>query len=64
MKPIAVWPSDKPQKDENKIKKRLAKKCLGKEHYDLGWLDAVIKISAALGYTKPIFFEKKMKEKF
>jgi ssDNA-binding Zn-finger/Zn-ribbon topoisomerase 1 len=61
---IAVFPSDRPEKDEKKAHDKLKKYKWEKEHFDLSPTEAVLKIYRALNYREPIFYDKGIEREF
>ena len=61
---IAIFPSDRPKKDESKIHDKLIKFKLDKEHFDLSPVDACLKCYRTLNRRRPIFYSRDVEEIF
>lgn len=62
--PIAIFPSNRPKLDEQKVHDKLTKFRIAKEHFDLEPVDAVLKAYRALNKRKPIFYDPYHEETF
>jgi hypothetical protein len=62
--PIAIFPSAKPKANEKKVHDKLLKYSLGKEHFDLTPVEAVLKVFRTLGRNRPIFYDAEVEKKF
>ncbi len=61
---VVIFHSDKPRADEKKVQEKLKKYRLAKEHFDLDPITAAVKCYNILGKRRPIFYDKKLEEKF
>lgn len=61
---IAVFPSDRPKKDERRIHEKLGKYRISKEHFDLLPVDATLKVFRALNRRVPIFYDESVQHRF
>jgi hypothetical protein len=61
---IAIFPSQRPRSDEQKVHEKLKRHNLEKEHFDLDPVDAVLKTYRALNRRQPIFFDEVIEETF
>lgn len=61
---IAIFPSDRPKKDEQKIHKKLIKHKLDKEHFGLSPVEAALKCFRTLARKRPIFYKSEVEELF
>ncbi|MDF7809584.1 GIY-YIG nuclease family protein [Pontiellaceae bacterium B12219] len=61
---VALFPSDRPKKDETKIHDKLVKFKLDKEHFDLSPVDACLKCYRTLNRKRPIFHMSDVEEVF
>ena len=62
--PVAIFKSDRPKKDEDRVHAKLAKKKLDKEHFQVGPVEAALKSYRALSNRLPIFFDKEVEATF
>ncbi len=62
--PIAIFPSDKPKKDEKKVHEKLTKHNIEREHFDLSGVEASLKVFRTLNRRKPIFYDQDVEETF
>ena len=62
--PIAIFPSERPRADEERVHEKLRKYNLAKEHFDLDPVEAVLKAYRALNKRTPIFFDSSLQETF
>ena len=62
--PIAIFPSERPKFDEERVHDKLRSHHLAKEHFDVEPVEAVLKAYRALNKREPIFFDDSVKETF
>ena len=61
--PIAIFPTDNPRKHEKIVHEKLAKFRLDKEHFNLGTVEASLRVYRALNKRiEPIFYNDGIKE--
>lgn len=63
--PIAIFPSPNPKKHEKKVHEKLMNKKIEKEHFNLGAVDAVLKVYRILNKSiNPIFYDEDTENTF
>lgn len=61
---VAIFASQRPKKDEEKVHEKLLRHKLDKEHFDLEPVDAILKAYRALNRKRPIFYDPATEEMF
>jgi hypothetical protein len=63
--PIAIFPTDNPKKHEKIVHEKLSRYRLDKEHFNLGTVEASLRVYRALNKRiEPIFYDDGIKETF
>jgi hypothetical protein len=63
--PVSIFPTDNPRKHEKVVHGKLAKHKLDKEHFNLGVVEASLKVFRALNKRiDPIFYDDDVRDRF